>query len=386
MRPHRRLTHRVLITLALVCAAAFASTATAGAATSAADTLDAALAKFIAKDGASPGISVVVQGSGSPELHTAGVANVDTDAPIALNDQMRMASVAKAYSGAAAAALVGDGKLEFSTTIGEVLPDQPSTWSKITLAQLMQHTSGIADFSGSKDFRAAVQASPDVSPPPAQLPTYVAKDPLLFTPGSKYKYSNTDNILIGLMVAAVTNSTYEQQLASLVYGPMSLKSTSLPSGVAMPSPYVHAYVVDPPNAPEDVSEPFAAGWAWASGGIVATPADANAFVRGYVSGATIPESVSKQQFKFRAGHSEPIGPGKNSVGLSVFRYETKCGTVYGHTGNTAGFTQFAASDRKGEHSVVVSVNAQITPNSNAKLFVDLRRIYELGVCAALDAS
>ncbi|MET0894265.1 MAG: serine hydrolase domain-containing protein, partial [Acidimicrobiia bacterium] len=304
-------------------------------------------------------------------------------APITLSDTMRMASVAKAYSGAAAAALVGDGKLTFDTTIGAVLPDQPSTWSKITLAQLMQHTSGIADFSANKNFQAAVQASPDVAPPPAQLVSYVAADPLLFTPGTKYKYSNTDNILIGLMVAAVTNSTYEAQLSSLVYLPMNLTRTSLPSGVAMPTPYVHAYVVDPPDAPEDVSEPFAAGWAWASGGIVATPTDANTFVRRYVSGATIPASVSKQQFKFRAGHSEPIGPGKNSVGLSVFRYETKCGTVYGHTGNTAGFTQFVASDRAGKHSVVVSVNAQITPNSNPKLFVDLRTIYELGVCAAL---
>jgi D-alanyl-D-alanine carboxypeptidase len=327
-----------------------------------------------------------VQGSGAAALHTAGVADVATNAPIALDDHMRMASVAKAYSGAAALALVGDGKLTVNSTIGEVLPDQPAAWSKITLAQLLQHTSGIPDFSGSETFRSAVKASPDVAPPPAQLPTYVADDPVLFKAGTKYKYSNTDNILVGLMVAAASGSTYEQQLATLVYGPMSLTSTSLPSGISMPSPYVHAYVVEPPDAPEDVSEPFAAGWAWASGGIVATPADANRFVRAYVSGSTIPAAVSKAQFTFRSGSSEPTGPGKNSAGLGVFRYETRCGTVYGHTGNTAGFTQFVASDRDGKHSVVVSVNGQITPKSDPKLFVELRKIYELGVCAALDAS
>ena len=57
--------------------------------------------------------------------------------------------------------------------------------------------------------------------------------------------------------------------------------------------------------------------------------------------------------------------------------------MFGHTGNTAGFTQFLASTRDGKRSVVVSVNAQITPKSNPLRFAELRKIYTLGVCAAL---
>ena len=71
------------------------------------------------------------------------------------------------------------------------------------------------------------------------------------------------------------------------------------------------------------------------------------------------------------------------AGLALFRYETRCGTVYGHTGNTAGYTQFIAASEDGSRSVTVSVNAQITPTIHSERFPELRRIYELGVCAAL---
>jgi D-alanyl-D-alanine carboxypeptidase len=154
----------------------------------------------------------------------------------------------------------------------------------------------------------------------------------------------------------------------------------------MPTPFAHGYQPDPPNADEDVSEVIAAGWSWASGGVVSTPQDANLFVRGYVSGQLTNAATQAQQFTFRAGSSEPPGPGTNSAGLAVFRYRTSCGTVYGHTGNTPGYTQFIASSRDGKRSTVVSINSQLTPDRNAKRFAELRRIYGLAVCAALKGS
>ena len=222
------------------------------AATSADAALDAALARFVATKGASPGIAVVVQHDATPVLHAFGVADVTTAAPIAATDQMRLASVAKAFSGAAAMSLVGDGTLTFDTTIGATLPDLPDAWAKITLAQLMQHTSGIADFSQTEGFRTALVASLDVAPPPADLLSYVATDPLLFTPGSKYHYSNSDNIIIGLMVAAATGTPYEQALDTLVDAPLGLTATSLPSGVSMSTPSVHGYAIAPLIPPRPI--------------------------------------------------------------------------------------------------------------------------------------
>ena len=88
------------------------------------------------------------------------------------------------------------------------------------------------------------------------------------------------------MVQAVTGQDYASVLAQEVFQPLGLTQTSLPTSDALPTPFVHGYAPDPPLDPADVSEVLAAGWAWAAGGIVSTPAEANRFVRSYVTGAT----------------------------------------------------------------------------------------------------
>jgi D-alanyl-D-alanine carboxypeptidase len=123
----------------------------------------------------------------------------------------------------------------------------------------------------------------------------------------------------------------------------------------------------------------------ASGGIVSTPADLNDFIRGYVGDKLFDKRTrAKQRRVIEGGSSEPSGPGKNSAGLAIFRYETRCGTVWGHTGNFFGYTQFMAASPNGRRSVTASVNAQHTPTQGRPaVFRTLRRAEELAVCAAL---
>jgi D-alanyl-D-alanine carboxypeptidase len=384
----RAVTPRSFVVACLVALTVAVVPTSASAATSTADrALQRALDAIVTRTDGPPGISVVVQRGSKPMLFTAGVADTSTKDPIAAGDAMRLASVAKAFSGAAAVSAVADGKLSLDDTIGTILPTQPAAWANVTLAQLLQHTSGVPDFSQSAAFQDAVKASLATAPPPEELLTYVAGDPLGFTPGSKYKYSNSDNILVALMVAAVDGTPYEDSLTTRVYEPLGLTGTGLPPGVELlPTPFVHGYQLDPPAAPEDGSELIAAGWSWASGGVVSTPQDANVFVRGYASGKLTDSATQAKQFTFRPGSSEPPGPGTNSAGLAIFRYRTPCGTVYGHTGNTLGYTQFIASTRDGKRSTVVSINSQLTPDRNEKRFAELRKIYGLAVCAALEGT
>ncbi|MGH9278380.1 MAG: serine hydrolase domain-containing protein [Acidimicrobiales bacterium] len=330
--------------------------------------LDRLLQRFVLVPGASPGIGVVVHRGSDLSLHTAGVADVTTRAPFRLDDHMRLASVAKAFSGAAS-----QGLIPLNTTVGSLRPDLPAAWSAITLGQLLNHTSGIPDFSKTPAFVAALLASLLDPPPPRQLLSFIENDPLLFPPGSRYQYSNSDNIVVGLMVESFTGKPYEQVLAERVFGPFGLSETSLPRDQHVPDPKIHGYEVNPL---EDVTELFAAGWTWASGGIVSTPRDADRFVRAYAAGFSSGPYIA-------GGSSEPPGPGTNSAGHAIFRYQTSCGTVYGHTGNTAGYTQFIASTPDGTRSTVVSVNAQLTPSSNLRVFTELRNIYQYAVCAAL---
>ena len=153
----------------------------------------------------------------------------------------------------------------------------------------------------------------------------------------------------------------------------------------MPTPFIHGYDRQANGQLEDVSELFAAGYAWASGGIVSTPANQNRFIRAYVGGTLFGGNARAAQFHFVPGNSEPPGPGRNAAGLGLFRYGTRCGTMFGHTGNTPGYTQFFAASRNGLRSVVVSINLQATPTISPDVFRSLRHLYLLAVCAANQA-
>jgi D-alanyl-D-alanine carboxypeptidase len=344
--------------------------------------LSEAIDHLMAAPGGPVGVIAVVDRKGRMTVDSQGTSELGMSTPITLQDHMRLASVSKAFSGAVALALVSQGTLHLTDTVGQWLPTLPGPWHKVTLAELLQHTSGIQDFSQTDAFKTAITADPQVAPPPATLLGY-AQPELEFTPGSTYEYSNSDNIVVALMVEAATGQSYQEELASQVTQPLGLTGTSLPSDSAMPTPFVTGYQPDPPGQPEDVTGPFAAGWSFSSGGVVSTPLDATTFVRAYARGAGISAATHATQMRFRPGSSEPPGPGVNSAGLAIFRYQTRCGTVYGHTGNTPGYTQFVAATANGSKSVTVSINAQISPKTNAVAFADLSNVELLGVCAAL---
>jgi D-alanyl-D-alanine carboxypeptidase len=168
------------------------------------------------------------------EVHAEGVADLGNQRPIGVDDRMRIASAAKAFSGAVALSLVSEGALSLDDTIGEYLsdlPNLPPAWSEVTLAQLLRHKSGLPDFSEEPSFLAALRANPTQAPPPEELLSYAYGHvpPLLFKPGKKYHYSNSDNVAVALMIEAATGESYEDQLQEQVYGLLGLMSTSLPA-------------------------------------------------------------------------------------------------------------------------------------------------------------
>jgi D-alanyl-D-alanine carboxypeptidase len=295
---------------------------------------------------------------------------------------MRIASTAKAFSGAVSLSLVDQGTLRLDGTLGDLLPGSPAAWSPVTLAQLLNHTSGVPDYTQSPEFAEQLTSDPGGYVPPSEIVSWVADEPLEFEPGSAYAYSNTDNILVALIAEAVTGRAYGNELRRRVYRPVGLRQTSLPSTPAMPLRFVHGYDIDPSSGREDVSTLLSPSGAWASGGIVSTPADLNRFVRAYAGGQLLGRGVRDRQLRFVEGSSDPPGPGENGAGMAIFRYRTDCGTVFGHTGSFPGYTQFMAATRSGGRSVVVSANQQITPAVNPDAYPLLREVFEAGVCAA----
>jgi D-alanyl-D-alanine carboxypeptidase len=358
----------------------------AAGARAAASGLPRELRELVAMPAGPPGVIVIVDRLNRSTVYRAGVADVSSGTPIEPFDHVRLASTSKAFSGAVALALVDRGVLSLCDTIAKRPPRLPRAWGTVTLAELLDHTSGLADYTANDRLKAYLSEHPHATPSPTFLLRFIARERLAFTPGAEYRYSNTDNFVIALMAEAATHMTYKQLLAAYVYRPLGLTNTSLPTGPALPSPYVHGYELASPNPPEDVSTLVSAAYAWASGGIVSTPEDLNRFIRGYAGARLFSRRVQARQLRFVAGGSEPVGPGVNAAGLGIFRYRTRCGTVYGHTGNIFGYTQFMAATLDGERSVTVSVTEQLNQNATGThlaAFKALRRIEEDAVCAAV---
>lgn len=333
--------------------------------------------------GGPPGAIAVLKRGARTEVYRAGVAKTGTGRPIKATDHMRIASTAKAYSGAVALQLVDCGKLRLNDTIGKVLPHLPRAWHRVTLRQLLNHTSGLPDFSANPKFLALVTENPRRHFDSRRLLDFVTDEPLVFRPGARYTYSNSDNIAVALMAEAATDRPYEELLDEFVYRPLGLRDTSLPQGYRMPTPYMHGYDVTPPSPPEDLSEVLSASGVWASGGIISTPKDMTAFIRGYAGGKLISDRTRRQQRNWVNGASEPAGPGKNKAGLAIFRYTTRCGVVYGHTGNFPGYTQLIAATPNGKRSLTVSLTTQINKTNKPELLKRLRTVEENLVCALL---
>ena len=376
-----RLLRPLSAALALLCLGLALSAGVASAKSTDAE-VQKGLEGLVTSPGGPPGAIATLYRNGKLTTLSAGRSNIKKAGKPRPTDHMRIASVAKAFSGAVALNLVQAGKLSLDDTIGKVLPTMPSDWRAVTLRQLLHHTSGLPDYTKSDGFIKQAETNPTGFVSPAKVISWVAKDPLVFKPDSKYEYSNTDNIVVGLMVESVTQQTYANELQKIVFGPTKLTQTSLPTKIGLPSPYIHGYQpATETEGAQDLTNFLSPSGAWASGGIVSTPQNLNAFIRADLGLKFFDRAEQEQQMDWWVGgESSPPGPGKNSAGLALFRYQTKCGTVYGHTGNFPGYTQFAAATADGSRGITMSLN---TAAPTGKLLAQLRRVQTTAVCDLL---
>lgn len=381
---------RAVAASALVAAAGLSAAVTAGAhaatpVTPADARLDRALERLVAAPGGPPGAIAVVRRGSRRVVLDQGVRDLRTRRRIALGDRWRIASVSKAFSGAVALRLVEQGRLSLDDTIAGRLPGLPAAWGAVTLAQLLQHTSGLPDYSADPAFARDLGADPRRPVMPRTLIDYVAGQPLRFAPGSAYRYSNTDNVVVALFAEAATGLSYERVLSHLVLDPLALRRTSMPLGWRMPAPYVHGYDNNASGPREDASELVNMSQIWASGGLVSAPLDLGVFARAYAGGRLFGGAARRAQLTtFRPGSSDPVGPGVNEAGLGIFRYRTSCGVVYGHTGTFLGYTTFMGATADGRRSATVQVSTQLDPVHGERAAVRaLRRAFDRAACAAL---
>jgi D-alanyl-D-alanine carboxypeptidase len=329
-----------------------------------------------------PGIALEIQGREGSEFLTAGSASLENEQPLTSEDTFRIASVTKAFTAAVVMELVEEGALSLDDTVEQWAPGLLAEGDSITVRHLLGHTSGLADYTKDENFFEAFVAGEDL--PPQQLVSFVSSESLAFEPGTQYEYSDTDNIVLGMIVEAAAGRSYEQELSSRVLDPMELQATVLPNSPEMPDPHAEGYQYDPESEGagelENVTTALDPSAAWASGALVSTSSDLSRFFRGLLGGELVDEGTLEQMKETLAGEGDPSGPGTKRAGLGIFSYELPCGEVWGHTGQFPGYQAFGAATPDGSGALAMMANAtQISEEANEALVY----AQELAVCRAL---
>lgn len=133
----------------------------------------------------------------------------------------RVGSVTKMLTAVAVLQLIQSGRLSLDASVRTTLPELPASWQPVTIRHLLNHTSGIPEYMASTNsFRKLVR----VDRAPADVLALVQDQSLQFVPGSKYGYSNTNYVALGLVIEKLTGKTYAQDLETRFLQPLGMKN------------------------------------------------------------------------------------------------------------------------------------------------------------------
>ena len=304
-----------------------------------------------------PGVVLLSRDGKRTITVTSGLGEISTKTPIRANDRIRVASVAKTYTATVVLQLVGEGKLRLTDTVERWLPGLVPHGDKISIRQLLNHTSGLADFEYDPVVLAPYLAG-DLSHPwaPRKLVQIAVAHPPVFAPGTDESYSSTNYLLAGLIVEARTGHTLGSELNRRIFQPLHLSATSFPTTARIPNPHAHGYLIikKPPASDVTGLYPFP----WAAGAIISNAVDTATFYRALLSGRLLSPSLLRAMQTTHAQKRFDI-PGQR-YGLGLARYPTKCGTAWGHNGAYPGYYIYDFTSSDGQRQAVIEVNADPT--------------------------
>jgi D-alanyl-D-alanine carboxypeptidase len=216
--------------------------------------------------------------------HSYGFANRRRGTRVTLDTAFNIASMGKMFTGVAAAQLVGAGKLRFGDRIGKYLPQLPARMRSITLAQLLDHTSGLGDFFGDPGYERLL---PRLTTLGAYLPL-VKRESLQFKPGTRWSYSNSGFLLAGLVIERVSGERYDEYLARHVWKPAGMSHTGCFRRSRLPAFAAIGY-----DDRGGANTPTLAPVGTSAGGCYSSARDLLAFARALENGRLLSRALTK---------------------------------------------------------------------------------------------
>ncbi|HEX5323511.1 MAG TPA: serine hydrolase domain-containing protein, partial [Capsulimonadaceae bacterium] len=150
-----------------------------------------------------------------------GFANREHNVPNTPQTKFRLASVSKQFTAMAILILEERGSLRVTDEVSKYILESPSAWKGITLRQLLNHTSGIPNYTNFIDWRTTARHSLS----PLEVVEPMMKKPLDFRHGERHSYSNTGYMLLGQIIEVVSGKSYAEYLQQHIFGPLGMKNS-----------------------------------------------------------------------------------------------------------------------------------------------------------------
>ncbi|NEA17737.1 serine hydrolase domain-containing protein [Streptomyces halstedii] len=314
-------------------------------------------AKDLVREDGFPAVLAAVEGrDGRVRDYTADTGDLETGAAVPVNGQVRAGSNTKPFTSAVVLQLVGEGTVDLDEPIETYLPSlvhgDGIDGSRITVRNLLQHTSGLPDYTRS------LPPNPfeirDTYYNPREMLDLALGEKAVFEPGAKWQYSNTNYVLAGLLVEKVTGRPFGEEITKRIIRPLGLKDTYWPDagerGIRGSHP--KGYGASTPGNPlEDITR-LDPSQAWAAGQLVTTPRDLNHFFSALLGGEVLDAAELKEMTTTVPATEGSPTPG-TEYGLGLFRTPLSCGAdLWGHGGSIHGYETFGGVTDDGRAATV----------------------------------
>ena len=314
-------------------------------------------------DGGFPAaLAAVTKADGSTVGVAVGTGNLETGEAPPLDGEIRIGSSTKTFTAVVILQLVQEGKINLDEPVETYLPGllrgEGIDGSKITIRQLLQHTSGLPEYTDQTGHEDPV-ANRDNYYSPRDLLDFALKKPADFAPGSQWKYSNTNYVMLSLLAERVTHRPLAEQITKRIIEPLGLAHTYYPGPGEedIRGTHPHGYHRRSQGELEDITrkDPSEAGGA---GAMISTPSELNKFFQAVLDGTLLSQdSIAEMKKTVDAGQPET---GVDHYGLGIISTSLSCGgTAWGHAGSIPGYTTFNGVGPDGT-AVTVAVTALTT--------------------------
>jgi D-alanyl-D-alanine carboxypeptidase len=309
-----------------------------------------------------PGGVASVRIPGQPEWKQAfGYADVANKVPFNPDSIFPIRSVTKSFTVTLILELVNKGEVTLDNSFLQTFVPGIPNGSSITLAQLAGMRSGVADYSATQAFRDTFSKDVAQRFTEQQLVDYAIPASPVFPPGTQYQYSNTNTVLLGMVVEIVTGQPFSSVLQNGILGLLHMTQTAYPTKVDLPDPHPTPYddnVADHSLTPLPFINPTALA---ASGAMTSTADDLQTWALALGQGRLIGSKLLERQIRRTSAVNN--GPTYDRYGLGIGIIDK----WRGHTGSGIGFQVAMFYDPDSASTIVVAVNASASggdPNLN----------------------